>query len=284
MKFAFIADHREAYPITLMCRVLGVSSSGFYAWQKRPVSKRKRANQRLLAEIQAIHKRSRQTYGSPRIHAELHAQGIVCSRGRVARLMRLNGVVARRRKRYKVTTQVDRRLPVAPNLLARDFTADRPNAKWLADITYIDTYEGWLYPAAVLDVYSRRIVGWSMHTLLKTALVEDALHMALGQRVHDDDLLHHSDRGSQYTSGDYRALLAKTHITASMSGTGNCYDNAMMESFFATLKTECADYRFATRAEARHAIFEFIEVWYNRRRRHSALNYLTPAEFEALPS
>jgi transposase InsO family protein len=196
--------------------------------------------------------------------------------------MRLNGVVARRRTRYKVTTKVDAQLPVAPNLLARDFTADRPNVKWLADITYLDTYEGWLYLAAVMDVYSRRIVGWSMHTRLKTALVEDALRMALGQRAHDDKLLHHSDRGSQYTSDDYQTLLAQAQITPSMSGTGNCYDNAMMESFFATLKTECADHRFASRAEARQAIFEFIEVWYNRHRRHSALNYLTPAEFEAL--
>lgn len=284
MKFAFIADHREEYPITLMCRVLGVSTSGYYAWQGRPVCKRQQANKRLLTEIQAIHERSRQTYGSPRIHAELRARGIVCGRGRVARLMRLNEVVARRRKRYKVTTKVDTRSPVAPNVLARDFTAKRPNAKWLADITYIDTYEGWLYLAAVMDVYSRRIVGWSMHSRMKTELVEAALHMALGQRDHDEDLLHHSDRGSQYTSDDYQTLLTQAQITPSMSGTGNCYDNAMMESFFATLKTECADSRFATRAEARQAIFEFIEVWYNRQRRHSALNYLTPAEFEALPS
>jgi putative transposase len=191
--------------------------------------------------------------------------------------------VARRRKRYKVTTKVDSRLPVAPNLPARDFTADRPSVKWLADITYIDTRESWLYLAAVMDVYSHRIVGWSMHTRLKTELVEDALHIALGQREHDDDLLHHSDRGSQYTSGDYQTLLTQAQITPYMSGTGNCYDNAIMESFFATLKNECADHRFATRAEARQAIFEFIEVWYNRQRRHSALNYLTPVEFEALP-
>jgi putative transposase len=170
MKFAFIADHREDYPIRVMCRVLGVSTSGFYAWQGRPVSQREQSNAQLLTQIQAIYTRSRETYGSPRIHAELHARGIVCSRGRVARLMRLNGVVARRRKRYKVTTKVDAQLPVAPNVLAREFTADRPNAKWLADITYIDTYEGWLYLAAVLDVYSRRIVGWSMHTRMKTEL------------------------------------------------------------------------------------------------------------------
>ena len=283
MKFAFIADHREDYPITTMCRVLGVSTSGFYAWQGRPVCERQQANQRLLAEIQAIHARSRKTYGSPRIHAELRARGIMCSRGRVVRLMQLNGVVARRRNRYKVTTEVDARSPVAPNVLNREFTAERPNTKWLADITYLDTYEGWLYLAAVLDVYSRRIVGWSMHTRMTTNLVENALRMALGQRPHAGDLLHHSDRGSQYTSGDYQWLLTQAQITPSMSGTGNCYDNAMMESFFATLKTECADHRFATRAEARRTIFEFIEVWYNRQRRHSALNYLTPVEFEALP-
>lgn len=282
MKFAFIADHREAYPVRLMCRVLGVSTSGFYAWQGRPACQRQQANQRLLTEIQAIHERSRQTYGSPRVHAELRARGVVCSRGRVARLMRTNGIVARRRKRYKVTTQVDARRPVAPNVLARDFTADRPNAKWLADITYIDTYEGWLYLAALMDVYSRRIVGWSMQIHMRSELSEDALLMALGQRKLVDDLLHHSDRGSQYTSGAYQTLLTQAQITASMSGAGSCYDNAMMESFFATLKAECADHRFATRAAARQAIFEFIEVWYNRQRRHSALNYLTPAEFEAV--
>lgn len=283
MKFAFVADHREDYPITTMCRVLGVSPSGFYAWQGRPVCERQCANARLLDDIRAIHACSRKTYGSPRIYAELRAQGIRCSRGRVARLMRLNGVVARRRKRYKVTTKVDAQSPVAPNVLARDFTADRPDSKWVADITYIDTYEGWLYLAAVLDVYSRRVVGWSMHARLMTELVENALRMALGQRTPEEEMLHHSDRGSQYTSRDYQTLLAKAHITPSMSSTGNCYDNAMMESFFATLKTECADRRFVTRAEARRTIFEFIEVWYNRQRRHSALGYLSPVAFEALP-
>ena len=196
--------------------------------------------------------------------------------------MQRHDLVARRRRRYKTTTRANPRLPVAPNLLARDFSAERPNAKWLADITYIDTHEGWLYLAAVLDAYSRRIVGWSMQTRMTTKLVEDALQMALGQRSIDTSLLHHSDQGSQYTSHDYQALLAQAQITASMSGTGNCYDNAMMESFFATLKFECADYRFATRAAARYAIFEFIEVWYNRQRRHSALGYRSPVVFEAL--
>ncbi len=244
---------------------------------------RQRASAQLLVDIQAIHARSRKTYGSPRIPAELRAQGIVCSRGRVARLMRLNGVAARRRKHYKVTTKVDTQSPVASNLLARDFTADHPNTKWVADITYIDTYEGWLYLAAVMDVYSRRIVGWSMHTRMTTDLVENALRMALAQRTPQDDLLHHSDRGSQYTSGDYQTLLTQAQLTPSMSGPGNCYDNAMMESFFATLKSECADHRFATRAQARRALFEYIEVWYNRQRRHSALDYRSPVAFEALP-
>jgi len=284
MKFAFIAAQQKNYPIRLMCRVLGVSSSGYYAWRKREPSQRERENKVLLEQIRAIFKCSRETYGSPRIQAELNAQGIACSRGRVARLMRQHGLEARCRRRYRVTTKADQRHPVAANVLDRDFTAQQPNQKWLADITYIDTHQGWLYLATVLDVFSRRIVGWSMQKRMTKSLVIDALQMALGQRDTTDDLLHHSDRGSQYTSADYRDLLQSCDITVSMSGTGNCYDNAMMESFFATLKTEWVIHRYATRDLARRDIFEFIEVWYNRQRRHSALEYLSPVAFERLHS
>lgn len=282
MKFAFIAGQRGQYPIGLMCRVLGVSSSGYYAWRKRGTSQRKQANDTLLAQIRTVLEDSRQTYGSPRIQAELQARGIACSRSRVARLMQRHGLKARCRRRYRVTTRADQRHAVVANVLARDFRAQHANQKWVTDITYIDTHQGWLYLAAVLDVFSRRIVGWSLQNRMTTTLVTAALQMALGQRKPSERLLHHSDRGSQYTSAAYQALLNNQGMTVSMSGTGNCYDNAMMESFFATLKTECVTGRYATRALARRDIFEFIEVWYNRRRRHSALGYLSPLAFERL--
>jgi len=282
MKYAFIASQQGQYPVQLMCRVVGVSSSGYYAWCKRKPSQRTQENKALLEQIRTVFKCSRETYGSPRIQAELNAQGITCSRGRVARLMRQNGLKARCRRRYRVTTKADQHHQVVANVLDRDFTAQQPNQKWLADITYIDTHQGWLYLATVLDVFSRRIVGWSMQNRMTKSLVIDALRMALGRRDTAHDLLHHSDRGSQYTSVDYQRLLQAYDITVSMSGTGNCYDNAMMESFFATLKTEGVTQRYATRALARHDIFEFIELWYNRQRRHSALGYLSPLAFEQL--
>jgi transposase InsO family protein len=256
MKFAFIDQHRDAYSVQQLCAVLQVSSSGFYAWCKRPISQREQANEKLVVEIRGLHQCSRETYGSPRIHADLHDRGIFLNRKRVARLMRINGIQARRKQRYKITTQRRETRPVAPNLLAQDFKAANVNQKWLADITYIDTREGWLYLATVLDVYSRQIVGWSMSDRLQEKLVEDALLMALGRRKLGSDLLHHSDQGSQYTSAAYLALLQANAIHVSMSGGGNCYDNAMMESFFATLKTECVVERFATRLQARQTIFE----------------------------
>lgn len=282
MKFAFIARQSEQYPVRLLCRVLGVSSSGYYAWRTRGVSQRQQENGALLAQIRAVLEASRHTYGSPRIHAELQARSVACSRSRVARLMQQHGLQARCRRRFRVTTHPDPRHVVAANILARDFSAHRVNQKWLTDITYIDTQQGWLYLATVLDVFSRRIVGWSMHKRMTTTLVMDALQMALAHRLPSADLLHHSDRGSQYTSGDYQALLNHRGITVSMSGTGNCYDNAMMESFFATLKTECVSHRYPTRTHARRDIFQFIEMWYNRQRRHSALGYLSPVAFERL--
>ena len=282
MIYRFIAEHRHEFSVQRMCDVLDVSSSGFYGWSGREPSPREQANEALVMDIRAIYKTSRQTYGSPRIHAELQAQGKTVSRKRVARLMHLNNIRAKRKQGYQTTTKRHPSREPAPNLLAQDFNADAANEKWVTDITYIDTRDGWLYLAAILDVYSRTIVGWSMSERLQKQLVEDALVMAIGRRELHGKLIHHSDQGSQYTSHDFLTLLAQQHIQVSMSGAGNCYDNAMMESFFATLKTECVTERFETRQQARQTIFEYIEVWYNRCRRHSALGYLSPEQFEQL--
>jgi putative transposase len=280
MKYKFIEAHREEFAVKLMCRVLKVSRSGYYDWRKRKPSAQDRANAKLLEAIRRIFKRSRKTYGSPRIHAELKAQGKTCGKNRVARLMRKHGIRARRPRRRVRTTNSKHSWPVAPNLLDRQFAAAAPNRKWVADLSYIDTDEGWLYLATVMDLFSRRIVGWAMADHMETSLVEQAMRMALIRRRPSAGLLHHSDRGSQYASKNYRALLAAWGITVSMSRTGDCYDNAVMESFFGTLKTECAAERYATRADARTDIFEYIEVWYNRQRRHSTLGYLSPHAFE----
>ena len=264
-----------------MCRVLGVSESGYYAWRKRGPSARAMANEVLLEQIRAIHRQSRQVYGSPRVHAALPAGERTVNHKRVARLMRVHGLRGReRRRRRPVTTPSKHGHPVAPNLLAREFTSEAPDRKWLGDISYIDTSEGFLYLATLEDVCSRRIVGWAMDDRMETALVARALRMALAQRQPAKGLLHHSDRGGQYAGHAYRELLDAHHIKASMSRAGNCYDNAMKESFFATLKTECADKPFPTRAAARTAIFDYIEVFYNRQRLHSSLGYLSPADFE----
>jgi putative transposase len=280
-KYGFIADYASAFEVKLMCRVLEVSVSGYYAWRVRRPSRREKANAGLLSEIRAIHSHSRRTYGSPRIHAALAQRGIACNHKRVERLMRLDGLRGwERRTKRPSTTQSQHDYPIAANLLNRDFSATAPNQKWLADISYIDTQEGYLYLASLEDVFSRRIVGWAMADSLETSLVERALHMALTHRQPQTGLLHHSDRGSQYASHDYQRLLAQRQMTVSMSRTGNCYDNAMKESFFATLKAECASQPFATRAAAHLAIFEFIEVWYNRQRLHSSLGYLSPQQFE----
>jgi putative transposase len=283
VSYAFISAHAGEHAVSQMCRVLKVSTSGYYEWRDRPPSAREQANERLLGAIRRVHAESRGTYGSPRVQAALRREGLCVGKHRVARLMRRHGIAGARPKRKRpVTTQRDGRARVAPNRLAQDFTATRPNEKWLADITYIDTEEGWLYLAAVLDLYARSIVGWSMADHLRSALVEEALKMALGRRFPLDGLLHHSDRGSQYTSEAVRALLRKHAIQVSMSDVGNCYDNAPMESFFGTLKSECASYRFASHAEARRAIFEYLEAWYNRQRLHSAIGYRPPVELERL--
>jgi transposase InsO family protein len=260
-----------------------VGRSGYYAWRSRAASQQARANEALLVQIQAEYETSRATYGSPRIQVALQRQGVRCSRKRIARLMQLHQIRARaRKKRRPVTTQREAGAMPAPNLLNQEFSASVPNQKWVSDITYIETAEGWLYLAVVLDLFSRRIVGWAMADHMEASLVEAAWNMALAQRHPQTGLLHHSDQGRQYTSTTYQSALAASHCQVSMSRVGNCYDNAAMESFFATRKTECATQPFATRTQARSAIFEYIEAWYNRQRLHSSLGYLSPTEFERI--
>jgi len=281
MIYKFMAEHEREFRVQRMCRVLGVGRSGYYAWCSRSASQRVQEDEVLLVKIQQEYQISRGTYGSPRIHAALQKQGVKCSQKRVARLMRLHKITGRKRqKRRPVTTQRDPGAIPAPNLLNQEFYASAPDQKWVSDITYIETAEGWLYLASILDLFSRRVVGWAMADHMEASLVEDALKMALQQRQPEAGLLHHSDQGRQYTSVAYQNRLANAHCQVSMSRTGNCYDNAAMESFFGTLKTECATQPFATRAQARTAIFEFIEAWYNRQRLHSSLDYRSPMEFE----
>lgn len=268
--------------MTLMCRVLEVSRSGYYAWRKAEPSKRSQENAELAAKISDVHKESRRSYGSPRVHAELVAQGFEVGRNRVARLMRENGIVGRRRPRFRKTTDSNHTLPVADNVLDREFYADEPDRAWVADITYIWTQQGWLYLAVILDLFSRRVVGWSMADHMRTELVLDALSAALGSRVPGAaGLLFHSDRGSQYASGAYQEALDDHGITCSMSRRGNCWDNAVAESFFSTLKTELVhNVIFLTRDSARNAIAEWMQMFYNSKRRHSSLGYATPLEAE----
>jgi transposase InsO family protein len=281
MRFQFIQNHRSELPVNRMCQVLDISRSGYYAWRTRPASKREVANQELLEQIKIIHRNSDETYGSPRIYHALLALGRKCSRNRVARLMRRNDIQAKQKRRFKTTTKRNKAHPVAPNLLKRDFTAEQPDQKWLTDITYIPTLEGWLYLAAILDMYTRRIVGWAMAERMTSALTIKALKMALQQRKPAAGLIHHSDQGSQYTDQKYRGLLGDYGLQASMNGVGSWYDNAPMESFFGTLKSERVHHCiYHTREEARTDLFFYIEARYNRRRLHSALGYLSPQAFE----
>lgn len=267
--------------MTRMCQVLEVSRSGYYARRKRGPSARKMANQALLEQIKAIHHESRETYGSPRVTRALRQQGVTCGENRVARLMRQAGIQGKQAKLFRSTTQRNPEHPVAPNLLQRDFTADRPDQIWLADITYIPTQEGWLYLAAVMDLCSRRIVGWAMDKRMTEDLTLSALQMALDTRKPDPELIHHSDRGSQYTSTAYQALLKDNELRVSMNGVGTWYDNAPMESFFGTLKSECVYHRdYRTRREARTDIFSYIEGFYNPHRLHSSLDYMSPETYE----
>ena len=281
MRFQFIEDRRDRFPVTRMCKVLEVSSSGYYAWRQRPPSAREMANRKLYKKIEAVYNENHGVYGSPRIYRELKEQGVACSENRVARLMRLRGLQAKQSKRFKSTTKRNRTHPAVPNLLKRDFTAERPDEKWLADITYIATLEGWLYLAAILDLCTRRIVGWAMSERMTSDLTIAALKMALLQRQPDAGLIHHSDQGSQYTDQAYQALLKDHGIRASMNGVGSWYDNAPMESFVGTLKSEWVYHQvYHTRDEAKMDVFYYIESFYNRRRRHSALDYLSPEAYE----
>ena len=281
MTFRFIEEHRDTWPVRLLCETLGVSPAGYYAWRGRPASARERRRDTLLVEIRAVHAEAKARYGSPRVHAELAARGRGCCVNTVARLMRESGLAAKAARKFRRTTDSDHGLPVADNLLGRQFDPAGPNEAWVADITYIPTREGWLHLAAVEDLYSRRVVGWSMADHLESRLVVDALALAVERRLPGEGLLAHSDRGSQYASDHYQALLARHGITCSMSRRADCWDNAPMESFFASLKKELVhDADFATRAEARAAIVEYIEVFYNTRRRHSSLGYVSPAEYE----
>jgi len=281
MKYQFIADHEQVYSVKRMCQVLGVQRSGYYAWKDRPLSSRAQANAELLVKVRQAFYNSHCTYGSLRIHHYWLRQGCHFSRHRIARLMKSAHLIpVRAAKWHPRTTQQRLGARIAPNLLNQDFQAVRPNQKWVSDVTYIDTSEGWLYLASILDLYSRQVVGWAMSEQNDANLVEKAWRMAVTNRHPPRQLLHHSDRGCQYTSEAYLTLLEQAGCKISMSRTGNCYDNAAMESFYATLKGECAVSSFATRAEARLSIFEFIEVWYNRQRLHSSLGYLSPIEFE----
>lgn len=284
MRYACIDRRRDQYPVSLMCQFLGVSRSGYYAWRRRPESQRSVDDRRLLKEIRRIHAASGGVYGAPKITAELNAQGYPCGRHRVARLMRQAGIQGCPKRKFKVTTERDPSHAVADNLLQQDFSASRPNQYWVADITYISTQEGWLYLAVVMDLYSRRIVGWSMSRWISRHLVIDALRMALGGRQPEagQSLLHHSDRGAQYTSDDFRNLLLKNGIESSMSARGNCYDNAVVESFFGLLKRERVNGMiYLSRDEAQADIFDYIECFYNRKRRHGHLGNISPADFEA---
>jgi len=282
MKYACIDRRRTRYPVRMMCRLLHVSRSGYYAWRTRPESARARRDRELIPEIRRVHQQSEGVYGSPRVHAELKGEGQRVGRNRVARLMRLERLRGCPKRRFRVTTQRDPRHPVAKNLLEGDFTADAPNQRWVADITYISTKQGWLYLAVVMDLYSRRIVGWSMRDRMSRRLVVDALKMAVDARRPEGGLIHHSDRGGQYTGDDFRDELAKHGIECSMSGSGNCYDNAVVESFFGILKRERVNrVRYRTRAEARADLFDYIEVFYNRKRRHGYLGNISPADHEA---
>jgi putative transposase len=281
MRFAFIAKHRHIWPISWLCETLEVSRSGFHAWLSRPTSTREIEDARLVTAIETSFKASDRTYGARRVWRDVLEEGLACGLHRIERLMRLNALRARPRRRGKPKDDGERSV-IADNILDRDFQADRPNQKWLADFTYIWTAEGWLYVAVVLDLFSRRAVGWSMKADRDASLVMDALMMAVWRRGKADALLHHSDQGSQYTSEQFQRLLADNGITCSMSRAGNVWDNSAMESFFSSLKTErTARKVYRTRDEARADVFDYIECFYNPRRRHSKLGYLSPMEFEA---
>ena len=284
MRYQFIERYRDAYPVRMMCRVLEVSHGGYYAWRRRPKSTLRRWREQLCRLIKEIFEEFRGIYGSPRVHAELKTRGISCSKNTVARLMRVLNLRSKRKKRFKpATTNSNHHYKTAENLLDRQFDRSMPNEAWVADLTYIPTDEGWLYLAVVLDLYSRRVIGWSMADHMRSELIMQATRMAIETRrgASLEGMIHHSDRGVQYASDACQGLLAGAGIACSMSRKGNCWDNAVMESFFGTLKLELVSHeRYATRENAKQSIFEYIEVFYNRKRKHSTLGYVSPVEFE----
>ncbi len=283
MKYEFIESHSSVFAVERMCRTLGVRRSGYYAWRGRVPGMRCTEDEQLIVRISESYKKSRRTYGSPRVTKDLRAWGLCCGRNRVARLMREHGIAAKTKKKFKATTNSRHALPVAPNLLNRGFNVGRPDEAWVGDITYVWTREGWLYLAVVLDLFSRKVVGWSMGERLTADIVVSALMMAIGNRRPSAGLIFHSDRGIQYACEAFRKLLELHGFVQSMSKKGDCWDNAVAESFFHSLKTEHVYFEdYKTRAEATGKIFEYIEVFYNRTRRHSTLEYRSPAEFEAM--
>lgn len=283
MRFALVDQAKKEFPVHRLCRVLGVSQSGYFAWKDRPASKRQHADMVMLAHVRSAFALSNGTYGSPRMTRELQDDGLAIGRRRTARLMRENGLRARQKRRFKRTTDSEHGWPIAPNIIDQDFTATAPDQKWGVDISYVWTREGWLYLAVVIDLFSRRVIGWAVGDRLHRDLALAALRKALVIRRPPEGLIHHSDRGSQYCSVDYQAELRRHGIRISMSGKGNCYDNAMVETFFKTIKAELV-WRtvFYTRAEAATAIARYIDGFYNPVRRHSALDYLSPVRFERL--
>jgi transposase InsO family protein len=284
MTFRFIDEHRERWPVALMCRTLEVSPAGYYAWRHRPPSARRQRQDTLTAQIRVIHAQVKARYGSPRVQAELRARGHSCCVNTVARLMQQAGIAAKTTRKFRHTTDSNHDRSVADNLLDRQFDPTRFNQAWVADITFIPTREGWLYLAVVEDLYSRMVVGWALDKCMTSRLVVEALGMAVAKRLPGKDLLAHSDRGSQYASEHYRRLLATHGITCSMSRRADCWDNAPMESFFASLKKELVHHEdYQTREEAKASIFEYIEVFYNRQRRHSTLGFKSPTEYEQSP-
>jgi putative transposase len=283
MIFRFMQKHQTEFPVSIMCAVFSVSRSGYYAWLRRPICQHKQVDAVLLGKIRIIHRDSDETYGSPRVHRDLKEQGDNHGEKRIARLMREDGLKSKTKRRFKATTNSKHNLPVAPNLLDRDFHPEKPNEVYAGDITYIWTTEGWLYLAVVIDLFSRSVIGWAMDKRMTRQLVINALTMAVQRRQPSSGIIFHSDRGSQYASEDFQALLAHYNMRCSMSRKGNCWDNAPVESFFGTLKRELVFHRkYPTRFHARQSIFDYIERFYNRRRLHSTLGYKSPAAYEAL--
>jgi putative transposase len=282
LRFQFIKDHQREFPVNLMCQVLQVARSGYYAWRRRVPSATAERQTKLMEQIRQVHERTRAVYGSPRVHRDLLAEDVRCSKNTVAKLMRAAGLRSKRRQRFRVHTTDSRHPhPIAPNRLNRAFCQPQPDQAWAADITYLRTAEGWLYLAVVIDLCSRKIVGWATSDSLAAELCVRALEMAIRERRPPQGVLHHSDRGVQYACDAYQELLTRHGLRPSMSRRGNCYDNAVTESFFGTLKTELVHHEsYATREAARQSLFEYIEVFYNRRRRHSSLGYVSPLEYE----